>query len=87
VQIKGFLKKLQNLPENKKKVILWVIVAIVAVVLLFVWVDIAAKRLTAIEENFQKIKFPKVENPEIQNILENASGKNIKIEDKLLPNN
>lgn len=62
MQIKDFFKKLQNLPENKKKIILWVFVGVIAVILLFIWVDVAAKRFALINKNFQKIQIPTVEN-------------------------
>jgi len=40
-----FLKKIQNLPNNQKKIILWVIVAILAVVLCIIWLKTTQKRI------------------------------------------
>lgn len=78
---------MQDLPYEHRMIILWVVVGIVAIISLFIWVDVAARRLTSIREELQKVQVPEVENPEIQNILENANSENTKTEDKLLPNN
>jgi len=42
---KEFLKKLQDLPEKKKKIILWVIVAIIGIILAKFWLVMAEKRI------------------------------------------
>jgi len=45
MKIKEFLKKLQDLPEKKKKIILWVIVAIIGIILAKFWLVMAEKRI------------------------------------------
>jgi len=38
VKIKEFIAKLQSLPENKKKIVLWTIVIILGLAMGFFWV-------------------------------------------------
>jgi len=57
MQIKEFITKLQNLPENKKKIILWTIVAILALGLGFLWFKITASRFAKIEESIKNIEY------------------------------
>jgi len=66
------LKKIQNLPEEKKKIILWIIVGIVALMLLIVWLKGTFEKiknlskeevenklnLLKIKEAFKNISFP-----------------------------
>ena len=65
-------KKIQNLPESKKKIILWIIVGIVALMLLIVWLKGTFEKiknlskeevenklnLLKIKEAFKNISFP-----------------------------
>jgi cytochrome c-type biogenesis protein CcmH/NrfF len=87
VDIKKYIKRLQDLPYEHRMIILWVVVIIVALISLFIWVDVAARRLTSIKEELHKVQVPAIENPEIQSILEKANNENTNTEDKLLPNN
>jgi Cu/Ag efflux pump CusA len=43
------IKKLQNLPENKKKIILWTIVIILGLALSFFWIRATVNRLSHID--------------------------------------
>ena len=59
-KIKNYLEKLQNLPENKKKIILWTIVVILAVIMGFFWIRGAMDSLSKIGEGVQNIKIPEI---------------------------
>jgi polyferredoxin len=59
-KIRNFLTKLQSLPEYKKKIILWVIVAILAVVMGFFWVREVVDNFSKIGESVKSINLPKV---------------------------
>jgi len=58
-KIRTFLIKLQNLPEKKKKIILWTIVAILAVVMGFFWVKNAVYTFSKMGESVKSVKFTK----------------------------
>lgn len=62
-----FLKKAQSLPEKKRKLILWGIVAVLAIVLLGWWINNFQKRLAAFESNqfLEKLNLPEIESPEL----------------------
>ena len=74
----SFLAKIQNLPENKRKIILWSIVIILSLGLFFAWFQILKQKLGQIEK--EKIKeelgvpqikeklkeMPKIEVPEME---------------------
>ena len=51
-----FLKKIQNLPLEKRKTILWIIVAVLGIILIFLYIRIATKRWQEIET----IKLPSI---------------------------
>lgn len=61
MNIRDFIIKLQNLPENNKKIILWAIVAILAVVMGFFWVRSAIDSFTKMGESVKLIEFPSVD--------------------------
>jgi len=58
--VKKFFEKLQNLPENKKKIILWTIVAITGIIMMFFWVSGAVKDFSKIGGEIKKIKMPEI---------------------------
>ena len=58
-KLKSYLVKLQNLPDDNKKIILWTIVGIVAVIMLFFWLGGTINRLSKIKD----INIPKIEVP------------------------
>lgn len=69
----SFFKKLQNLPESKRKIILWVIVIIISLILFIFWVKNVQKTLKNFpkEELKEKLQFPSFqeqskEMPEIE---------------------
>lgn len=65
-----FLKKIQNLPEEKKKIILWVIVGFFGVILFFYWIGMTERNLSGFnkEKTMENIKFPEIEEESIKNI-------------------
>ncbi len=50
---KANLEKLRALPESRKKIILWSIVGIIAVVLLFFWVKSTQKSFSELQSEFK----------------------------------
>lgn len=68
MNIRDFIIKLQGLPDNKKKIILWTIVAFLALGMGFLWFKISIARLAKIEESMKKIDIPSIE---INNTEEN----------------
>lgn len=60
---KKFLLKLQNLPDNKKKIILWVVVAILAVIMGSFWINGAINNFQKIGESIGQIELPQIEMP------------------------
>lgn len=55
-----FLKKLQDLPDRKKKIILWTVVAILAAVMGFFWVRSAIDNFSKMGESVKNIKMPEM---------------------------
>lgn len=76
--MRNLLLKIQKLPESKRKIILWVIIAVLALALLSVYVKNAQKRLgdvdlgeikrelqpASLKEELEKL--PKIEMPKIE---------------------
>jgi len=60
---KKFLIKLQNLPDNKKKIILWAVVVVLAVIMGFFWVRGAVNNFKKIGESIGQIELPQIEMP------------------------
>ena len=56
MNFKEFITKLQNLPDNQKKMILWTIVAILALGMGFLWFKISISRFAKIEESKELTK-------------------------------
>jgi hypothetical protein len=54
-KIKTYLEKLQALEEKRKKIILWSIVAILALIMGFLWVRSVANKVPQISQNIQNI--------------------------------
>ena len=59
---RAIILKLQNYPEKKKKIILWSIVAILAVIMGFFWVKEAVSNVSKIGESVKSINLPKINN-------------------------
>jgi len=54
-----FLKKIQSLPEERKKIILWSIVAIIALILFVWWLNNFQTRLQSLQtEGGKVLKLP-----------------------------
>jgi hypothetical protein len=81
-KIRNFLKKLQELPDNKKKIILWMIVVIVAGTMLVFWIMGIIKSIPATEKAIRNVNIPKIDMPDIKmpdlNILQTTTPTNIK---------
>ena len=62
------LKKIQNLPEKIKKIILWAALAVAGIILFFFFLNNLQNRLNNLTaENLQKgLKFPEIEIPELE---------------------
>jgi len=72
-----FLKKIQSLPEKKRRIILWTVVVIVGLPLSFLLINSFQKKLKdfKIEElkndlNLEKLDIPKIEIPSNLNAKE-----------------
>ena len=64
MKIKDFIIKLQALPDKQKKIVLWTIVAILAVVMGYFWVRGAMNNLQKMGESVSQIKLPEIQTPE-----------------------
>lgn len=67
----SFLEKLKSLPVWQKKIILWSVVATLALVLFILWVKNVREELEGfpgekLREQFELPKFPSIEIPEIR---------------------
>ena len=60
-----FLEKLRNLPEQKKKIILWTIVVVLGIVMGIFWIRSAANTLDKIGEATKSVKLPELNMPEL----------------------
>jgi len=65
----GLLEKVQNLPEGKRKIILWTVVTITALFLGFFWFNNFQKRIKSfkIEKLKEEINIPSLEK-ELKNL-------------------
>lgn len=65
-----FLKKIQNLPEKKRKVIFWAFISILTIILIILYINIVKERIRNINIEEIKNEFPKWEPeniPELEN--------------------
>jgi len=62
-KFKEFITKLQNLPDNRKKIVLWTIVGILAVAMGYFWVKGAINSFNKIGESVSQIKLPDIQTP------------------------
>ncbi|MFH1575675.1 MAG: hypothetical protein ABIB55_01885 [Candidatus Nealsonbacteria bacterium] len=60
------LEKIRNLPERTRKIILWIIVIISALIMLFFWIGSVSKRVGQLD-------LPKIEIPEIKTNAQEAT--------------
>ncbi len=64
-KIKNFLTKLQNLPENKKKIVLWTIVSVLALIMGFFWIKGAMDGLSKMGQSISNVQIPQINVPNI----------------------
>ncbi|MFH1643501.1 MAG: hypothetical protein ABH967_02670 [Patescibacteria group bacterium] len=65
-----FLKKIQNLPEKKRKVIFWAFISILTIILIILYINIVKERIRNINIEEIKNEFPEWEPeniPELEN--------------------
>ena len=72
----NFLGKIQNLPEKKKKIILWIVTIFFGLILLFFWTGIVGKVFSNFkgEKVIEDINFPEF-NEENKNDIGNLESK------------
>jgi hypothetical protein len=72
-----FLKKLRDLPEHQKKIILWTIVIILALIMGTFWVRSAAYNFLKIGGEIKNVKMPEINTPNTPslNILQTSPAK------------
>ena len=68
MKIYEIIEKLQQLPENKKKIILWTIVVVLALPMGFFWVKGTINGFTKISSEVKKIQVPQIDMPKLPNI-------------------
>lgn len=66
----NFLKKVQNLPEEKKKIILWIVVGFFGVILFFYWIGTVEKSLSGFdkEKTMENVNFPEIGKEPLEEI-------------------
>jgi len=60
---RNFLTKLQGLPEDVKKLILWTIVTILAIIMGYFWIQEVRNSTAKMEESVKSINLPTVDLP------------------------
>ncbi|MGA2417904.1 MAG: hypothetical protein ABSF55_01525 [Candidatus Staskawiczbacteria bacterium] len=69
MNFKEFLTKLQNLSDTKKKIVLWTIVAILAIGMGYFWVRGTINNLSKVGQSVKSINLPAINLPST-NILQ-----------------
>jgi len=59
-----FIEKMQSLPENKKKIVLWTIVIVLAIIMGFFWIRSVLNSFSKINENMN-IEIPIIDISDI----------------------
>jgi len=59
MNLKNYLNKLQNLPDNKKKIILWGVVGVLAIIMGIFWIMGAMSNLQKIGNSVGQINLTK----------------------------
>ncbi|MCX6724279.1 MAG: hypothetical protein NT155_03880 [Candidatus Staskawiczbacteria bacterium] len=82
-EIKNYLAKLQSLPEQRKKIILWTVVVILGLTMGFFWVRGAMDSLSGVGKEMQNVKLPEIDTSQIPampslDILQTTTPSNIK---------
>jgi len=68
MDFKAYLQKLQGMSDKNKKIVLWAIVAVLAIVMGSFWIKSAGNRLNEISKNIGQIKLPEIPQVETPNI-------------------
>lgn len=66
MNIKDFILKLQNLPEQKKKIIIWSVVILLGIIMGIFWIKLSGERLNKMGESASQIKLPEINLPKIE---------------------
>jgi hypothetical protein len=63
----NFLRRIQHLPENQRKIIFWVVIVALSASLIFVWAEIAQKRMAALggQSPAESLGLPEWESPDL----------------------
>jgi hypothetical protein len=61
MNINNYIEKLRALPDKQKKIIMWIIVAVLGIIMVFFWFNSAVKNISKIGEGFKSIELPQVE--------------------------
>lgn len=64
MNIRKYIKKLQALPEGKKKIIFFTVVVISVLILGFFYIQSTVKNLSKIGESFKSVDLPKLDMPQ-----------------------
>jgi len=62
----AFFKKIQNLPERKRKIIFWLLMVIISLSLVFFYIKNVQKKLKSLKIEESKKQIPKLEMPKIE---------------------
>ncbi len=76
-KIRGFIVKLQNLSEAKKIIIIFVVVAISALIMGFFWIKSTENNISRMGESLKSINLPKIDIPNIQTNTPNVNQANV----------
>jgi hypothetical protein len=63
MNFKELIVKLQNLPEHSKKIILWIVVGVLALILGYFWIISSLNSLGKVGQNISQIKLPEIQTP------------------------
>jgi len=60
---RGFMTRLQNLPDSKKKVIFFAVMGVIVLVMVFIGLLLTKKGLSNIGQSLKNVNLPKIESP------------------------
>lgn len=72
-KLKQFLTKLQGLSDQKKKIVLWTIIAILGLTMGYFWVREAMNNLQKMSEDVSQIKIPEIQTSNMPDILKTTT--------------
>lgn len=58
-KIRKFILKLQGLPDSQKKIIIFSVAIVAALIMGFFWIKSSADRISKVGESFQSMDLPK----------------------------